>query len=344
MKRLALLLCVAALAGTTACSSSEGLTLVAEFRDVGDLVTRANVQSKDAVIGTISKIELRQEAEWLAHVTMELQPDVIAPRGTKAFVRSTSLLGEKFVDLVPPEGATRQTPNLPSGSVISADDTAKAPELEEVFSQLGAILASGALTDLARFINATAVVVEDRQDEIGRVFDGTAKLVSSLAAQRDAIAGAIDALGSSAETLAAGSGTAARFLTTSDDALRILADQRSQLEEAVVQLERLGTASGDLVRTHKADTDRSVKSLLKILPKLVEGRSALDAALGKLPSFAKLFAAAIPGDYVQLDVSLGLGPVVLAAPASASASASSTHTEGAGAGSGLSGLLWSATR
>jgi phospholipid/cholesterol/gamma-HCH transport system substrate-binding protein len=188
--------------------------------------------------------------------------------------------------------------------------TGKAPELEEVFRQLGAILASGALEDLGSFINATAMIVEGRQNDIGRVLDGTAKLVSSLRSQKDAIASALGDLNSAAVTLRNGSGTLDRALSTSAGALQIVASQRDKLDALIVQLDRLGKPLGELTRTHSADIDAQVKDLHRIVPQLYAARDKLSAAVGKLPPFTKLFARAIPGDYVQLDIQVQL-PVSL---------------------------------
>src|SRR5439155_23219011 len=103
MRRVIVLVAVTTVIGlSSSCSSGSGRTLVAEFTNVGDLVGRANVQQSDAVVGSIQKIELVQhQDDWLAKVTMSLRPEARVTQGTRAIVRSTSLLGEKYVDLVP---------------------------------------------------------------------------------------------------------------------------------------------------------------------------------------------------------------------------------------------------
>ncbi len=306
MKRLGGLILVASLLGLGAsCAEVQGRRLVAEFQDVGDLVRRANVQSSDAVIGTISDIDLvRRNGAWLARVTMQLDEGVRVAAGTKAVVRSTSLLGEKFVDLVPPKQVSASTPALRDGAVIPVSRTDKAAELEEVFRQLGDVLAAGGLTDLGRVLTASARIVEGREDEIGRALDGTGQLVAALSSEREAIADALENLRSAATTLAGGSETTTRFLQTSDDALRVLSDQRTQLVELVAQLDRLGGVGARLLREHADETDRVIKALLKTVPVVHSARGSLDEALGRLAPFTELFARAAPGDYVQLYVTL----------------------------------------
>jgi phospholipid/cholesterol/gamma-HCH transport system substrate-binding protein len=306
------------------CAPSGGKTLVAEFADVGDLVGRASVQQSDAVVGRVVGIKLVQrDAQWLARVRMSLRPGTRTPEGVRAVVRSTSLLGEKFVDLELP---SNPGPELHSGAVIPSSQTGKAPELEEVFRQLGAILATGALTDLGNIVNASAMIVEGQQADIGRVIDGTAKLVQSIANEKDALASALTDLNSAAKTLRGGSGTIDRALRTSADALALVASQRDQLDALVVQLDRLGKPLGDLTRRHAKDIDAQVKMLHRIVPELYAARDKLSQAVHKLPAFTKLFARAAPGDYVQLDIQIQL-------PAGLPLTASSA-----------SDVLWGATR
>jgi phospholipid/cholesterol/gamma-HCH transport system substrate-binding protein len=282
------------------------------------------VQQSDAKVGSVESIKLiTRDGQWLARVTMRLRSDTQTPQGLRAVVRSTSLLGEKFVDLqVPPNPG----PELPNGAVIPPTDTGKAPELEDVLRQLGAILASGSLEDLGTLINATAMIVENRQADIGRTLDGTAKLVAALRSQKDAIASALSDLNGAAATLSGGSKTISHALSTSADALGIVAAQRDQLDQLVVQLDRLGKPLADLTRTHSADVDAQVKDLNRIVPELYAARDTLSKAVAKLPPFTKLFARAIPGDYIQLDIQIDLpGSVPLT-------------------GSSASDVLWGATR
>ncbi len=322
MRRLHVLSCVAviALALGASCAPSGGRTIVAEFAQVGDLVGRANVQQSDAVVGSITGIDLVDRGDrWLARVEMRVQDDISVPEGSRAVVRSTSLLGEKYVDLVPP--AEPGGAELPDGGVIPASATDKAPELEDLFSSLGAILQGGALEDLARLSTAGAMILEGQEENVGRVLDGTAKLVASLRREREALAAGLDELASASRTLAANSGTLDRALDVSDDALGIVAAQRDDLEQLVIELDKLAGPLAKLTREHSDDVDAQVRAVRNVVPKLYEVRKTLEDAVVKLPSFTKLFAEAAPGDYVQLNVLVEALPIDLT-PTAASISMS----------------------
>ena len=288
-------------AASFACGSGGSRTVVAEFLDVGDLVGRANVQQSDAVVGTIASIELVQRGgRDIAKVTLRVEPETKVTEGTTAVVRSTSLLGEKYVDLVPSENPGER--RLPDGGTIGLAKTSKAPELEAVFAQLGALLQSGGLEDLARITTASAAILEGQEGTVGRVLDGTAKLIASIRPQKDALASGLADLADASRTLRGRTDTLADALDVSDDALRVVASQQDELDSLITQLDKLGAPLAALTKAHQQDVDAQLKALNKIVPKLYQVRSTLDRAVKKLPEFTTLFARAAPGDYVQLDV------------------------------------------
>ncbi len=309
MRKLTTLLCGIALAfGAVACGDNGSRTVIAEFADVGDLVTRSNVQQTDAVVGTVKQIELVERGErWIAQVTLEVQEETRLVTGTRAVVRSTSLLGEKYVDLVAPIGVDAELGTDPV--VIPVTSTAKAPELEAVFSQLGAILQSGGLEDLAKITTASAAILEGQEEHVGRVLDGTAKLIGSLRNQKDALASALDDLAQASKTLNDRADTLDRALDVSDDALGIVASQQSELEELLAQLDRLGAPLGRLTKAYKGDINEQVEIINEVVPIVFSVRKTLEDAVEKLPPFTKLFAEAAPGDHVQLDVYIEALPI-----------------------------------
>jgi phospholipid/cholesterol/gamma-HCH transport system substrate-binding protein len=302
------------LAASFACGSGDAQTVIAEFADVGDLVGRANVQQSDAVIGTVRAIDLVQHGgRDIARVTLRVGPEAKVTEGTTAIVRSTSLLGEKYVDLVP---GPADSPALEDGGTIPVARTRKAPELEAVFASLGALLQSGGLEDLARITTASAAILEGQEETVGRVLDGTAKLLSSIRSQKDALAAGLGDLSEASKTLRGRTDTLARALDVSDDALRVVASQSGRLEDLVVQLDKLGAPLAALTRAHQQDIDAQVKAINKVVPKLYEVRATLEHAVRELPAFTELFARAAPGDYVQLNVfaeALPIGDPALAA-------------------------------
>src|ERR1700754_3855845 len=72
-----------------------------EFEDVVDLVPQSLVKVSDVPVGTVTDIAVGPD--WTALVTVAVNGDVALPPDAQARIRTTSLLGEKFVELLPPE-------------------------------------------------------------------------------------------------------------------------------------------------------------------------------------------------------------------------------------------------
>jgi phospholipid/cholesterol/gamma-HCH transport system substrate-binding protein len=178
-----------------------------------------------------------------------------------------------------------------------------------VFSRLGAILQTGGLEDLAAITTASAAILEGQEEHVGRALDGTAKLIASLRSQKDALAAGLDDLASAAGTLSAGRGTLDRALDVSDDALRVVASQQTELEDLVIALDKLGAPLARLTKAYKSDVNEQVEILNEVVPKVYEVRDTLADAVEKLPPFTSGFARAAPGDYVQLDVYVEALPI-----------------------------------
>src|SRR5439155_17717645 len=128
VRRIALLVAPLLLAGAalSACGGSGDLTVRARFADVGDLAVRAPVMMADVQVGRVTGIALSGNQ---AMVTMAIHRNAQVPRDVQARVRRTSLLGERIIDLVVPDGTPPDQPLLRAGTVIT--DTAVRPDLED---------------------------------------------------------------------------------------------------------------------------------------------------------------------------------------------------------------------
>ena len=121
--------------GLAACGSGGGTIKVdAIFHQIGDLPRYANVQSSDVVIGSVRAINLDG---YNARVTLRIDKDAHIPRNAQALIRSTSLLGEEFVELRAPAREAPSTQTLHDGDVIPLDRTDRIPGLDDALISLG---------------------------------------------------------------------------------------------------------------------------------------------------------------------------------------------------------------
>jgi phospholipid/cholesterol/gamma-HCH transport system substrate-binding protein len=95
-----------------------GLSLVAHFDEIGGLTARAPVVISGVKVGQVSDIRL--DPDLRAQVTLELDGRLELPVDTSAKIRTSGLLGDQFIALVP--GAEEEM--LASGDALSFTENA----------------------------------------------------------------------------------------------------------------------------------------------------------------------------------------------------------------------------
>jgi phospholipid/cholesterol/gamma-HCH transport system substrate-binding protein len=95
-----------------------GLSLVAHFDEIGGLTPRAPVVISGVKVGQVARIRL--DPDLRAEVSLDLDGRLELPVDTSARIRTSGLLGDQYVALVP--GAEEEL--LASGDVLSFTESA----------------------------------------------------------------------------------------------------------------------------------------------------------------------------------------------------------------------------
>lgn len=304
MKRAVALVaaCVVVAATATSCAlagltgSCGGTEIIGKFAQVGDLVPNSNVQSSDVVVGSVKDIELDG---WNAKVTMCIDPGEKIPADVKAQVRTTSLLGEKFVDLQPQSDGP---PFLEDGTILGLDQTGKSVELEEVFSRLSTILGNGDLEQLNHFTSSQAKILEGHVADLRTVLSRLRRFTDTLNGRRGEIAQSIDNLDTVARTLLGDSPVLTRFLKTFASSSTVLADQKDELNDLLLALDHFSNVSVQLLNATESGLNQQFAKLRPVLRTVVNNSQNLSDTLTTLATFSQWFPESMPGDYLQLDV------------------------------------------
>jgi phospholipid/cholesterol/gamma-HCH transport system substrate-binding protein len=113
--------------GAGALVGGDTMLVRARFTNLGGLAPGASVLVSGVVIGKVEKVEL--DERYAAVATLRVRKDVPLPTDTMAAIRSSGLIGEKFVALSP--GADDAL--LRPGDLIT--DTESAVDLESLISR-----------------------------------------------------------------------------------------------------------------------------------------------------------------------------------------------------------------
>ena len=287
------------------------MTVKVMFRDVLDLVPQSTVKVNDVTVGKVTAVDLKG---YVAQVTVQVPGDIDLPDNARAQIRQTSLLGEKFVELSPPQEPG--SGKLSNNDVIGLDRTGRNPEVEEVFGALSLLLNGGGVGQLKTIVSELNNTFEGREDEVKSVLTQIRSFMGQLDENKASIVAAIENTNRLAGEIQKQDGAIKGALDDLPDALRSVDRQRADLVKLLQALDRL---SGVGVRVIKASKESTINTLRDLGPVLEGFAKAgqnfpksfqvfltypfVDAAVGRDPQVARNLHM---GDYTNLSVNLDL--------------------------------------
>lgn len=289
------------------------------FRDVLDLVPQSTVKVNDVTVGKVKSIKLNG---YVAQVTIEVPKTLDMPDNTRAEIRQTSLLGEKFVSLTEPQEPG--SGKLSDNDVIGLDRTGRNPEVEEVFGALSLLLNGGGVGQLKTIASELNNALGGNEAEVRSVLTQIRTFMSQLDQNKESIVAAIENTSRLAVEIRKQDGTIKSALDNVPDTLRSVNRQRDDLVKLLQALTRL---SGVGVRVIKASKESTINSLRELAPVLEGFAKAgdnfaksfqvfltypfVDEAIGRDPQVARNLHM---GDFTNLSVNLDLDLAELALP------------------------------
>lgn len=271
MRRLAALVTLSSvLLGACIFGSGPRIGVRASFLDVGDLATSAPVMLADVQVGKVTGIEL---VDGKAQVAMGIDPEVGIPRGVIARVRRTSVLGERIVDLVVPDGLPASAPPLMDGDEIGETETRA--DLEDLVVEGADVLAPIAASEVATLVDEGAKGFGGKGPELRTFLTNLSAIVKAYEKRTPALRSAISAMNRFNKGLAPNIEVHAEAVANTARSLRVLREESDELTAAIRSLDRLAAGGRALLDAHADEMDRFFSQMRSILRVLDEERGAL---------------------------------------------------------------------
>jgi len=281
-----------------AAGGSDVYRVTAEFADVLDLVPQSSVKVDQVTVGTVEKIEVNG---WTARVTLRLPNSVKLPDNAIVELKQTSLLGEKYVQLEPPTGIA-PVGVLGDGDNIPLARTGRNTEVEEVLSALSLLLNGGGVAQLKVIQVELSKALGGNETQIRDLIVQLDTFVGGLDKQKAEIVRAIDGIDVLSARIAARKDDLAAALEALPKGLKVLADQRKQLTAMLTALSNLGAVGTRVITATKADTVANLQALAPVLGQLARAGDDLPRSLQLLLTypFPDEATNTIRGDYTNL--------------------------------------------
>ncbi|MEU3249851.1 MCE family protein [Streptomyces sp. NPDC006997] len=291
---------------------SHPYTVTAELDDALSLVPHASVKVNDVAVGRVTGIRL--DDDWTARVTLKINGDVTLPADAGARLEQSSLLGEKYVQLVAP-ARTATTARLTDGSVIPVSRTGRNTEVEEVFGALSMLLNGGGVNQLKTITHELNAALGGREPQVRSTLRRVEELVSDLDAHRGDITDALDGVNRLSATLAGRDDDVRTVLTGLSPGLKTLHEQRGSLLTMLRSLDTLSDVAVTTVDASKDDMVADLKAIAPTLKALADAGTDLPDSLQALITypFTDEVLNGVKGDYlnVYLDMTAAPGTQVI---------------------------------
>ena len=282
------------------------MTIYVQMPDTLALNVNSRVRVADVYVGRVREIALKN---WVATLTLDLQPGIKLPVNTLAKIGQTSLLGSQHVQLDSPPDPSPQL--LRNGDTIPLKNSSAFPTTERVLASIATILRGGGIQNLDSIQTEVNNLLTGRADQIREFLNRLDTFTDELNQQRQDITRAIDSTNRLLAIVAARNDTLDRVLTEFPPLIKHFADTRDLFADAVEALGRISVAADNALapssanlHTNLANLQRPLKQLGRASPYLIGALKLILTAPFSIENVPKV----VRGDYLNVSLLVDLTP------------------------------------
>ena len=285
-------------------TSGAKMTIYVQMPDTLALNVNSRVRVADVFVGSVRKIELMN---WVATLTLDIDPSVQLPENAVARIGQTSLLGTQHVELDAPQDPSPQ--ELRDGDTIPLQRSSSYPTTERTLASIATVLRGGGIPSL-EVIQTEVYNILDGNAEQVRAFLGKLDVFTEqLNAQREDLTRAIDSTNELLTVVASRNATLDRVLTEFPPLIKYFADQRNLFADAVTALGRFSRATDETLSAVRGDLETNLQLLQRPLAQLARSSPYLVGALSLMltvPFNIDNVPKLVRGDYINTSATFDL--------------------------------------
>jgi phospholipid/cholesterol/gamma-HCH transport system substrate-binding protein len=284
-------------------------TLRATFDDVTGVLPNDNVKIAGVVVGKVTKVKV---VDGRAQLTFKVRKGIKLPTDTSAAIRWRNLLGQRYLYLYPGKASTV----LRSGQRVTI--TRSVVDLGELFNRLGPIVKAIDPEQVNAFLDAVVGGLDGNEEKLRTALGNLAALAGTLGARDQAIGRLVENLDTVAATIAARDREIRTILDNLVAISTTFSENTDVLDEAVTELGTFSENLGGLLENNRAQIDRTVSNLAKIVELVRTKLPTLDNTVLNLDDAARrLVTASRFGEFLNQDIycgTIGLSPTAVEVP------------------------------
>jgi phospholipid/cholesterol/gamma-HCH transport system substrate-binding protein len=256
-----------------------GTTYHANFADAAGLKKGDDIRISGVKVGTVTSVEL---AGAQVRVGMKVNSDLRIGADSRADIKIKTLLGQKYVSLIP-EGTGTLAEDIPVARTTTPLDVTAA------FNGLGERAGQIDTDQLARAFDTIATTFKDTPDYVHESLRGLRRLSTSVASRDEALRALLDRANGVTQTLAARDTQVAQLINDSNLVLETVYQQRAVIHQLLVDTTRVSRQLSGLVEDNRAIIGPALRNLEKTLTILERNQDNLDATIHLAAPFIRDF-------------------------------------------------------
>ncbi|GAC1611187.1 MAG: MCE family protein [Mycobacteriales bacterium] len=279
-------------------STVDGFQVTARFADALDLVPLSAVKLDGVRVGIVTDVRLGKG--MVAEAVLQVHKGLKVPADVRARIAQTSLLGEKYVELIRPVQSA--APPLSQGAVIPLDRTGAAVEVEDLLSAASALLNGGGLGHLQTISRELNTALSGRDEQVHVLLRNLDQLLGGIEENKQDIVRALDAMDRLSGTLAAQRDTIGAAIEQLPAGVAALANQQADLTRALTALSDLGRVADRVIGKTQKNVVADLKLLDPVLTQIAKAAPSFFSTIDTLLTypFARNIYGGVAGDYVSL--------------------------------------------
>ena len=166
------------------------IDMTVELDHAGGLYPKSEVTYRGSAVGQVTSVDLRPGGGAVARI--QVDEDAKIPANAQALVRSASVIGEQYLNFVPPADASKEF--LADGDVIGVEQTTLPTTTDEVLSSVDDLVRSVPTDQLTTTLDELGTAFGGTGDELGTLIDAASELVTAANENLPATVSLIDSV------------------------------------------------------------------------------------------------------------------------------------------------------
>jgi phospholipid/cholesterol/gamma-HCH transport system substrate-binding protein len=263
---------------------------------------QAKVKLLGIQVGTVAAIEERPDGQAALQVAMNPGELRRIPANISANIASTTVFGNKFVELRLPADPSAQ--RLQSGQVLDASRVTV--EFNTLFEQLTSLLSAIEPGKLNATLTAISSTLSGRGREIGAAFSDLDALLRRLDPDLPALEHDLQVAPTVVNTYADAASDLTSIISNTTTISKTIVDQKQQLDALLISAAGLWDIGADVVGTNRAALTETLRLLVPTSDVLSRYQHSLYCSLAGIWPIADAPPIPVPGVIASLGFGLGI--------------------------------------